>query len=265
MRSAACCTGCVTGNRPVEAAARVREDTMPPAVQAGDRAATAPSSSRRSTGRSSRTKTTGRRASANGAKRCSARGAEAGARPAAKAPPAPPARPEPTRVAPQPASAPLAFDPVLLKKLETELAQHLGPIAPVVVRNAAKKAKTQAEIVPLLAAEIGDAKAREVFEKKFIEVSKPASQPVSSPTSQTNVATALAASRFPMAVLDKAEQRLAEHIGAVARVVVKRAAMKARDEAELYLLLADEIEDKEEKKAFIRKAASISRAGGGKS
>jgi hypothetical protein len=47
-------------------------------------------------------------------------------------------------------------------------------------------------------------------------------------------------------------------------VVVKRAAMKARDEAELYLLLADEIEDKDEKKAFIRKAASISRAGGGK-
>ena len=41
-------------------------------------------------------------------------------------------------------------------------------------------------------------------------------------------------------------------------VVVKRAAMKARDEAELYLLLADEIEDKEEKKAFIRKAVSIS-------
>jgi serine/threonine-protein kinase len=102
-----------------------------------------------------------------------------------------------------------------------------------------------------------------VFEKKFIEVSKPASQPVSGPTS-TNVATALAASRFPMAVLDKAEQRLAEYIGAVARVMVKRAAMKARDEAELYLLLSDEIEDKEEKKAFIRRAASISRAGGAK-
>jgi hypothetical protein len=45
----------------------------------------------------------------------------------------------------------------------------------------------------------------------------------------------------------------------VARVVVKRAAMKARDEAELYLLLADEIEDKEEKKAFNRKAVSIFR------
>jgi hypothetical protein len=46
--------------------------------------------------------------------------------------------------------------------------------------------------------------------------------------------------------------------------VVKRAAMKARDEAELYLLLADEIEDRDEKKAFIRQAASIARGGAGK-
>jgi len=63
---------------------------------------------------------------------------------------------------------------------------------------------------------------------------------------------------LPPEVLKRAEQRLAEYIGPVAGVVVKRAAAKARDEAELYLLLADEIEDKEEKKAFVRKAVSIS-------
>ncbi|HKU47309.1 MAG TPA: serine/threonine-protein kinase, partial [Burkholderiales bacterium] len=64
--------------------------------------------------------------------------------------------------------------------------------------------------------------------------------------------------RLPADVLKRAEQRLAEYIGPVAGVVVKRAAAKARDEAELYLLLADEIEDKEEKKAFVRKAVSVS-------
>jgi serine/threonine protein kinase len=63
---------------------------------------------------------------------------------------------------------------------------------------------------------------------------------------------------LPPDVLKRAEQRLAEYIGPVAGVVVKRAAVKARDEAELYLLLADEIEDKDEKKAFVRKAVSIS-------
>lgn len=41
-------------------------------------------------------------------------------------------------------------------------------------------------------------------------------------------------------------------------MVVKRAAAKARDEAELYLLIADEIEDPAERKNFIRKAISVS-------
>jgi hypothetical protein len=40
--------------------------------------------------------------------------------------------------------------------------------------------------------------------------------------------------------------------------VVRRAAGKARDESELYLLLADQIEDKDERKAFVRKAMSAS-------
>ena len=64
--------------------------------------------------------------------------------------------------------------------------------------------------------------------------------------------------RLPADVLKRAEQRLAQHIGPVAGVVVKRAAARARDEAELYLMLADEIEDKDERKAFVRQAVSIS-------
>jgi serine/threonine-protein kinase len=157
---------------------------------------------------------------------------------------------------PPAAKTALVFDPALLQDLEAVLAQHLGPIAGVVVKKAAKKAATQAELIPLLAAEIGDATTRTAFEKRFSEASRPASQPLSQ--GMTNPPTGLAAARFPLPVLERAERRLAEHIGAVARVVVKRAAMKAKDEAELYLLLADEIEDKDDRKAFIRKAVSIS-------
>jgi len=75
---------------------------------------------------------------------------------------------------------------------------------------------------------------------------------------QTTGVRAPGGSQFAREVLERARMSLAEHLGPVARVVVKRAAAKARDEAELYLLLADEIEDKEEKKAFIRKAVFIS-------
>ena len=41
-------------------------------------------------------------------------------------------------------------------------------------------------------------------------------------------------------------------------MVVKRAAANAHNESELYLLLADQIEDKEQKRLFIRKAMSVS-------
>ena len=41
--------------------------------------------------------------------------------------------------------------------------------------------------------------------------------------------------------------------------VVKRAAAKVRDEAELYPLNADEIKDVNERKAFVRKAVQASR------
>jgi eukaryotic-like serine/threonine-protein kinase len=129
---------------------------------------------------------------------------------------------------------PGGFDPALLRELEAALAQHLGPSARVAVHDAAKTAGTLAELVRLLAWEIPDA-AKAAFQKKFSDVSWVRSQP-----------------NFSLETLAEAEQRLAQYLGPVARVVVKRAAVEARDEAELYLLLAAEIEDAEERKAFSR-------------
>ncbi|MBI3374860.1 MAG: serine/threonine protein kinase [Betaproteobacteria bacterium] len=226
----------ITGNPPHEAAARIRKDTMPPAVQAGDRKAY----------RSEFLAAIDWALMPNEDERPQSvqqwRDALLG----------PAAAPTPRTERLQQAPAMPATDPALLKSLETELAQHLGPITTMVVKNAAKKAGSQAELVQLLASELPDA-ARAAFEKRFSGGSQPVSRP-----NTVEPATVLAASRFPAAVLERAEQRLAEYIGAVARIVVKRAAVKARDEAELYLLIADEIDDKAEKKAFIRQAVSIS-------
>jgi len=230
----------VTGNSPHEAAARIRADTMPPALQAADKSlfrpeflaaidwALAPHEDQRP-----QSVPEWREALLG----------------AAKSPPR-------TQVA-QPKTTPASFDPNLLKQLEAELAQHLGPIAPAVVRNAAKKAATQEQLVQMLAADISASIPRAAFQRQFSEISRPVSKPPAPAASGPAVPpTALAASRFPQEVLDRATARLAEYIGALSRVVVKRAAMKARDEAELYLLIADEIEDPVRKKAFIRRAIS---------
>ena len=66
------------------------------------------------------------------------------------------------------------------------------------------------------------------------------------------------AGMFTTETLQRAETELAQYIGAIAKVIVKRAAAKARFEAELYILIADEIKDPVERRGFIRKAISAS-------
>jgi serine/threonine protein kinase len=152
-----------------------------------------------------------------------------------------------------------AVDPDTLAKLVAELAVHIGPIADKLVKSQLRKGASLSQVVDKLSAEIADPRLRAAFVQKFgaprsaAELSRPAP---SSPAVSAGAASQL---RFSAAQLEKAEADLAQHLGAVACVVVKRAAAKARDLPELYLLLADEIEDAQEKKRFIRKAISVAR------
>jgi serine/threonine-protein kinase len=156
------------------------------------------------------------------------------------------------------------FDPAWLKRIEQAIAGHLGPIAAVMVRNASRKSATVAALLETLAAELPEGEARTAFMRKFTTDNAPAPSMLAQPVSvasnvqpMTEALSATAMQRFGSEVLRQAETALAQHIGAVAKVVVKRAAQKARDERELYLLLGDEIADKDERKAFVRKVLSI--------
>jgi serine/threonine protein kinase len=136
-----------------------------------------------------------------------------------------------------------------IKQVETELAAHIGPIASVVVRQAAKRTASLLSFVETVAAEIPDDAKRAVFIKRIM--SSTTSRPPTKPPAPT-----AAPARFSAEVLTNAEKQLAQYIGAIAKVIVKRAAAKARDVSELYLLIADEIESPSERQAFIRKAIS---------
>jgi len=240
----------VTGNRPIEAAARVHEELLKPAVKAADSnlygvdllaavdwALSPREQQRPKSVREFRAALTGR------------------------------TMPEPATVKTQesmrasgaPASAPpaAAFDPDTLRRIETELAHHIGPISAVVIRGAAKKAYSVANLAETVSADIADPKERAAFVRKF---SSDRSTPTSAPP---RTAATLRQSSQPVSSIDpttlaKAESALAKYIGAVAKVVVRRAASKARDAGELYLLIANEIEDKNERTTFIRKAMSVS-------
>jgi hypothetical protein len=143
-----------------------------------------------------------------------------------------------------------------VRRVEVELARRCGPIAIFLTRNAAKKAVSIPALAEAVAGEIEDEKDRAAFVKKFTvgDTSRPPSG-VIQPGARQDVSTS---QKFNAETLRKAETALAQYIGAIARVVVKRAAAKARDEAELYLLISDEIKDPAERKSFIRKAISVS-------
>jgi hypothetical protein len=78
-------------------------------------------------------------------------------------PPAPPARGEaPPREAA--ATPPASFDEGALGRAEKLLARHIGPMAAVIVKRAAKGARNRRELVAALAASIDDADERARFE-----------------------------------------------------------------------------------------------------
>jgi serine/threonine protein kinase len=241
----------LTGNKPVEAAARVREEILKPAVKAADNnlydaellaavdwALSPHEEQRPQTVREFRAALTGRTV------------------------------PEPatiktrqsTRAAATPTGVPtgIVLDADTLKRIETELAKHIGPIAAVVIRSAAKKAYSVANLADIVSADIAEAKDRTAFTRKFAgDRSTPTGEPTRTAAARQQSSPKLASSIDPK-ILAKAETALAKYIGAVAKVVVRRAAAKARDPGELYLLIADEIGDQNERKTFIRKAMSVS-------
>ena len=243
----------VTGQPPIEAPARAFSDPMVPAVKSADSSRFSQPLLKAIDWALSPSKDTRPKSVAE------LRGALRGApvstlATAVAAPVSNPAFPPTERIVPP---AP-QVDPAIVTKLVAELAVHIGPIADKLVKSQLRKGASLLQIVDKVSSEISDPKDRAAFVQKFgLQKSGISTQPA--PSSRAVSAAIPSQQRFTPAQLEKAEADLAQHLGAVARVVVKRAAAKARDLPELYLLLADEIEDAQEKKRFIRKAISVAR------
>jgi len=247
----------ITGKRPVEAVARVRQDMLPPAAQAADRerysaellaavdwALVTHEERRPQSVAEFRSALPG--LAASDAKTMTYQTTLR--------------IQDPRQASAAPTSLPTgaAFDRDTLKRIEAALAKHIGPIAPVVIKSAAKKAYNIAALAEMVSADIADDKERAAFVRRF---SGDKSTPTGDPTragAAAQQSVPPTTPKFDAQTLAKAEAALARYIGAVAKIVVRRAAAKARDPGELYLLIAEEIEDKNERKTFIRRAISAS-------
>lgn len=181
----------VVGAKPVESVARARTDALPPATRVGDRTryshafleaidwALAPAEEQRP-------QTVAQwRAALAGAP--AVEGSDAPTMLPGGAPFAPPPAPS------QPVSAPtiMLIDGATRARIEALLAAHIGPIAPVAFKRAARRTSDPAELADLLADEIEGEDARAAFLKAceplmraVIREAGAASRPVSQAPSQ---------------------------------------------------------------------------------
>lgn len=229
----------VTGKKPLDAASRVRKDTMPPALELADQ-------------------------SLYGEPLLRAIGwalePDEGGRPQSilafrnaitNLSPRPDSGAMPTAVA--------GLDPQSLASVEVALAESVGPLATVMVRRAAQQAADLDELCRMLAQEVSEGEPRRAFLKR---VSRYCHVPALSPqdrsqdrahaTEKGNLSRTLdQVFRWDDAVLSLAEQRLAKYIGPMAKVLVNRAAAETKGVRQLYQRLSESLDNPRDQADFL--------------
>jgi eukaryotic-like serine/threonine-protein kinase len=160
------------------------------------------------------------------------------------------------------ASAIANIDPAATAELEAALARHLGPMASVVVKRQAKMHRSLQTLRAALADEIESDNSRRVFLDRTEALLKPVSRPpttrqtTGTVNTQPSAPVASGPPRFEPQFLAAVQTELAQHLGPLAAVLIRKSAAKARDQAELFLMLSDHIADADQRRAFIRRSVA---------
>ena len=143
-------------------------------------------------------------------------------------------------------AAPTSWDPAVLAQVEASLARHVGPLAAVLVRRAAKECGDLPTLQARLAEQITNSAARESFlglasragtgQGTGGSVARAAPHSTSAPAGGTFAGATLPVNET---LMDQALPLLAQHLGPIARVVVKRSAERSRQREAFFALLVE--------------------------
>ena len=144
---------------------------------------------------------------------------------------------------------PTHWEPKLLQQVEHTLARHVGPMAGVMVRRAARDCDDLDTLVAKLAEQVSNAAARTAF----------LGQAAQSGHGRHGASAAAPASGSPAAdggaiseaLRERAERALAHHVGPIARILVRKAAAGTTQRAQFVARLAEAITDAAQRKKFI--------------
>ncbi|HST02195.1 MAG TPA: serine/threonine-protein kinase [Usitatibacter sp.] len=144
----------------------------------------------------------------------------------------------------------LSIDPAALEEIERSLSRHVGPLAGVLVKRTQAESGSIEDFFRALAESIPDRDEQKAFLKKMALV-KPKVDSTAPPVKTVPAAPSPTRSAFTPDVLSTAEKRLAQYIGPLAKVLIRRAAESSGNLKELYAQLATHIDSEEERSAFL--------------
>jgi serine/threonine-protein kinase len=167
-----------------------------------------------------------------------------------------------------------AWNDATLATVERELTRFVGPVAKVLVRNAAARAHDVHELWTMLASNIGDYEDR----RRFVDHAPPESPGGGAPGSGPHPASAggsgshraplspagggASSDRPPLSTqpleapfIDHTTQRLAVYLGPIAKLVARKAAEQARTRDEFVQIVAGHI-GTQDRRSFLREMGS---------
>jgi eukaryotic-like serine/threonine-protein kinase len=138
---------------------------------------------------------------------------------------------------------PTGWDSAALAEVERELAEHIGPVARVLVRRAARGLTSLAAVRLAVASSIVDFQARERFLAKAGAPRTDTAVPATATQSQGHRLDSDARSGVPMREgdVDKAAAALLSSLGPVARVVAKRCAANSDTREQFVARVLDQL------------------------
>jgi hypothetical protein len=154
------------------------------------------------------------------------------------------------------------WDDEVLRKIENELMLYIGPLAKVVVRKEASRAMSLEDLQVRIAKSIPAGEKRQAYMAKMSEEDEVSGEygnhqtvaldpePISSP--EPDRVPAAGGIQWPPELLATLQDRLAEYVGPLASMLVRKASRRAVDEQDLILRLANEIEDPNDRDRFVR-------------
>ena len=154
-------------------------------------------------------------------------------------------------------AVPAKWDDTVLTTVERQLAKIVGPMARIMVRQAAPQAHDVHELYALLASSIEDPERRRQFvtEPAVGEASGPHGAPATrhaphSGPHTRHTATRASARPLDQAFVDQAATKLAVYLGPIAKVLARKAAQRTTDADEFVRLVAEHL-GTQERRAFL--------------